>query len=86
MDQILSQLNQFHVFRTIFLKEDGGLLKLTASSETSVNICQSSRCYILEDSHLHTCRHENSKFHQVLFFNFYGLDLRPYNPEIQQFC
>jgi hypothetical protein len=42
------------------------MMEAASSSETSVNISQTTRCYIPEDSHLHTRRRDNPKFHFVL--------------------
>jgi hypothetical protein len=36
------------------------------STETSVNICQITRCYIQEDSNLHSHRHENCKSRNLI--------------------
>jgi hypothetical protein len=36
-----------------------------SSTETSVNIYQTTRCNVAEDSHLYTRRHENVKPHQA---------------------
>jgi hypothetical protein len=36
-------------------------------SESSVNLYQTTRCNIPEDSHLHTGHRENLKSHNVLF-------------------
>jgi hypothetical protein len=43
------------------------MIEAVRSSETSVNIYQTTRRNILEDSHLHTRRRENLKFHHLLF-------------------
>jgi hypothetical protein len=42
------------------------MMEAVNSSETSVNICQTTRCNILEDGHLHTRRRENLKSHHVV--------------------
>jgi hypothetical protein len=43
------------------------MIEAAISSETSVNLYQTTRCNIPEDSHLHTCRRENLKFHENVF-------------------
>jgi hypothetical protein len=40
------------------------MIEAASTSETSVNFCQTTRRYIPEGSHLHTCRRENLKSHQ----------------------
>jgi hypothetical protein len=40
-------------------------LEAVSTSETSVNIYQTTRRNIPEDSHLHTSRRENLKSHQL---------------------
>jgi hypothetical protein len=40
------------------------MMKAINSSETAVNIYQTTRCYIIQDSHLHTRRRGNLKSHQ----------------------
>jgi hypothetical protein len=42
------------------------MMKPVDSSETSVNIYHTTRCYIPECSHLHTRRRENLKSHTVI--------------------
>jgi hypothetical protein len=39
------------------------MMEADSTSETSVNVDQTARCYILEDSHLHTRHRENLKSH-----------------------
>jgi hypothetical protein len=56
----------------IILCEDGCLLGCSAvlaasTSETLVNFYQTTRRNNLEDSHLHTRRHENLKFHNFVW-------------------
>jgi hypothetical protein len=41
------------------------MMKAVSSSETSINIYQTTRCYIQEDSYLHTRRRKILKFHPV---------------------
>jgi hypothetical protein len=41
------------------------MMETARTSETSVNVYQTTRCNIPEDSHLHTRRRENLKSHQV---------------------
>jgi hypothetical protein len=40
------------------------IMEAVSSSETLVNICQTTWCNIPEDSHLHTCDHKNLKSHR----------------------
>jgi hypothetical protein len=42
------------------------------STEISVNLYQTKWHNIPEDSHLHTCHHENLKYHQTFFFLYTG--------------
>jgi hypothetical protein len=42
------------------------MMEAASTSETSVNVCQTTRRYNQEDSHLHTCRRENLKFYLLL--------------------
>jgi hypothetical protein len=37
------------------------MMEAASTSETLVNFYQTTRCYDPEDSHLHSCRHENLK-------------------------
>jgi hypothetical protein len=39
------------------------MMEAASTSETSVNVYQTARRNIPEDSHFHTCRRENLKFH-----------------------
>jgi hypothetical protein len=43
------------------------IMEVISSSETSVNIYQTTWCCIPEDSHLHTCGRENHKSHRQQF-------------------
>jgi hypothetical protein len=43
--------------------QDDEMMETVSSSETSVNIYQTTRCSIPEDSRLHTRRRENLKSH-----------------------
>jgi hypothetical protein len=44
------------------------LMEAAGTSETSINFYQTTRRNNLEDSHLHTRRHENLKSHQEIKF------------------
>jgi hypothetical protein len=44
------------------------MMETVTTTETSVNLYQHTRCYSLEDSHLHTHRHENSNPTEELLF------------------
>jgi hypothetical protein len=37
------------------------MMEAARTSETSLNFCQTTRCYNPEDNDLHTCRRENLK-------------------------
>jgi hypothetical protein len=39
------------------------MMEAVSTYETSVNFYHTTQCNISEDSHLHSCRHENMKFH-----------------------
>jgi hypothetical protein len=39
------------------------MMEAASTSETSVNLCQTTRRYNPEDSHIHTRRRENLKAH-----------------------
>jgi hypothetical protein len=41
------------------------MVEAASTSETLLNVYQTTRCNIAEDSHLHTCCHENLKSHQT---------------------
>jgi hypothetical protein len=43
------------------------MMEAVSTSETSVNIYQTTRCNIQEDSHLHTCRREKLKSRHSLY-------------------
>jgi hypothetical protein len=45
------------------------MMKAASISETSVNFHQTTRCNNPEDSHLHTRRRENLKYHSLLFIS-----------------
>jgi hypothetical protein len=71
--KVLAHLNSHSRSPLIIDSKDGCLLGCSKllhlvglrSSEISINIYQTTRCYILKDSHLHTRRHENLKFHNI---------------------
>jgi hypothetical protein len=67
LNKVLLKYVKFTVF------EDGCLLGcgLLSSSETSVNIYQTTRFIIPEDNHLHTRRRENLKSHLDSFAGKY---------------
>jgi hypothetical protein len=46
------------------------VMEVVSSSETPVNICQTTWHNIPEDSHLHTCHHENLKSHILLRYSY----------------
>jgi hypothetical protein len=41
------------------------MMETASASETSVNFCQATRRNNPEDSHLHTCRREKLKSHEL---------------------
>jgi hypothetical protein len=41
------------------------MMEAVMTSETSMNFYQSKRFNVMEDSHLHTCRHDNLKPHEM---------------------
>jgi hypothetical protein len=43
------------------------MMEAASTSETSVKFYQTARLNIPEDSHLHTYRRENLKFHRLVF-------------------
>jgi hypothetical protein len=47
------------------------MMEAASTSETSVNVYQTTWCYNPEDSHLHTPRHENQKSHIYLISFLY---------------
>jgi hypothetical protein len=50
-------------------------VEAVSSSETSINMYQTTRCNVPEDSHLHTRRSENLRSHpfQVKAIDFYDI-------------
>jgi hypothetical protein len=43
------------------------MMQAVITSETSVKLCETTRRNIPEDSHLHTRRHDNLKYHILPF-------------------
>jgi hypothetical protein len=41
------------------------MIEAASTTETSVNVYQTTRCYNSEDSHLHTRRRENLKYYKT---------------------
>jgi hypothetical protein len=55
------------------------MMEAVRSSGTSVNIYQTSWCYIPEDNHLYTCRRGNLKSHQAKrFFDELEINMIPF--------
>jgi hypothetical protein len=52
-------------FREVYCLHITQMMEAVSSSEMSVSIYQTTRCYMTDDSHLHTRRRENLRSHDV---------------------
>jgi hypothetical protein len=55
------------------------MMEALNTSETSLNLYQTARCNIPEDSHLHTRRPENLKSHFTISSNFKSIGIKNHN-------
>jgi hypothetical protein len=65
------------VLAASFIRAMRQMMEVASTSETLANFYQTKRRNNPEDSHLHTSRRENLKYHRCLMFIYYKQKWRP---------